>query len=115
MKYDFPTHEPPRLRFGIGGGRIDIETADVLETTVEVEAIRGDVEDLKVEQHGRDIVVESRKKFGFKSDQEFDIRIRAPHGSDADANVASAPFRAAGRLGKLEMNTASGAIQVEDV
>jgi DUF4097 and DUF4098 domain-containing protein YvlB len=115
VRYDFATQEPPRLRFGIAAGRIEVETADVAETTVEVEAIRGDIEDLKVEQHGRDIVVEGRKRFGFKSDQEFDIRIRAPYGSDVDANVASASFGAAGRLGRLEANTASGDVQVEDV
>ena len=115
MRYDFATPEPPKLRFGIGAGRIEVETADVAETTVEVEAIRGDVEDLKVEQHGRDVVVESRKRLGLKSDQEFDIRIRAPYGSEVDANVASAPFRATGRLSKLEVNTASGDVQVENV
>jgi putative adhesin len=115
VRYDFATQEPPRLRFGLGAGRIEVETADTAETTVEVEVIRGDVEDLKVEQHGRDIVVESRKRLGFKSDQEFDIRIRAPHGSDVDANVASAPFRATGRLGALEVNSATGNVQVEDV
>jgi DUF4097 and DUF4098 domain-containing protein YvlB len=115
VRYDFATPEPPRLRFGVGGGRIEVETADVTETTVEIEAIRGDIEDLKVEQHGREIVVEGRKRFGFKSDQEFDVRIRAPYGCEVDANIASAPFRAVGRLGKLEVNTASGDVQVEDV
>jgi DUF4097 and DUF4098 domain-containing protein YvlB len=115
VRYDFATPEPPKLRFGIGAGRIEVETADVAETTVEVEAIRGSEEDLKVEQHGRDIVVEGRKRFGFKSDQEFDVRICAPYGSDVDANVASAPFRATGRLGALEVNSASGDIQIEDV
>jgi DUF4097 and DUF4098 domain-containing protein YvlB len=115
VRYDFATPEPPKLRFGIGAGRIEVETADVAETTVEVDAIRGSEEDLKVEQHGRDVIVEGRKRFGFKSDQEFDIRIRAPHGSDVDANVASAPFRATGRLGALEVNSASGDVQVENV
>jgi DUF4097 and DUF4098 domain-containing protein YvlB len=114
VRYEFATQEPPKLRFGIGAGRIEVETADVAETTVDVEAIRGDLENLKVEQHGRDIVVEGRKRFGLKND-EFDIRIRAPLGSEVDANVASAPFRATGLLGKLEVNTASGNVQVEDV
>lgn len=115
MRYDFPTSEPPRLRFGIGAGRIDVETAEVAETTVEIEVIRGNEDDIKVEQHAGDILVEGRKRFGLKSNQEFDIRVRAPHGADVDANLASAPFRAVGRLGKLELNTASGDVQVEDV
>jgi DUF4097 and DUF4098 domain-containing protein YvlB len=114
VRYDFATQEPPRLRFGIGAGRIEVETAEVAETTVDVEAIRGDLENLKVEQHGRDIVVESRKRFGFKN-EEYDIRVRAPYGSEIDANIASAPIRASGRLGALEANTASGDVHVEDV
>ena len=114
MRYDFATPEPPKLRFGIGAGRVEVETADVAETTVEVEAIRGNVEDLKVEQHSRDIVIEGRKRFGFKGD-EYDIRVRTPYGSEVDANIASATFRAAGRLGAVEVNTASGDVQVEDV
>lgn len=114
MRYDFATQEPPKLRFGIAAGRIEVETADVAETTVDVEAIRGDLENLTVEQHGRDIVVESRKKFRFK-DEEYDIRVLAPVGSDVDANIASASIRAAGRLGALEVNTASGDVQVDDV
>jgi DUF4097 and DUF4098 domain-containing protein YvlB len=115
VRYEFATEKPPKLRFGLAGGRIDIETADVVETVVEVEAIRGDVEELKVEQHGRDIVIESRKRFGLKSDNEFGVRVRAPQGSDVDGNVASAQFRAAGRFGEVEVNTASGDIQVEQV
>ena len=114
MRYDFATQKPPKLRFGLGAGRIEVETANVVETTVEVEAIRGDIEGLKVEQHGRDIVIESRKRFGFKGD-EYDVRIRAPHASDIDVNVASATFRAAGRLRAVEVNTASGDVQVGDV
>jgi DUF4097 and DUF4098 domain-containing protein YvlB len=115
VRYEFETARPPKLRFGLAAGRIEIETADVEQTIVEVEAIRGDVEELKVEQHGRDIVIEGRKRFGLKSDSEFDIRVRSPHGSDVDGNVASAQFRTAGRLGALEVNTASGDIQVEQV
>jgi DUF4097 and DUF4098 domain-containing protein YvlB len=114
VRYDFATQEPPKLRFAIGAGRIEVETVDVAETTVEVEAIRGELENLRVEQHGRDIVVEGRKRFGFKGD-EYDIRVRAPRGADVDANIASATFRAAGRLGAVEVNTASGDVQVEDV
>jgi len=114
VRYDFATKEPPKLRFAIGAGRIEVETAEAAETTVDVEAIRGELENLKVEQHGRDIVIEGRKRFGFKGD-EYEIRVRAPLGSDVDANIASASFRATGRLGAIEVNTASGDVQVEDV
>ncbi|HEY7693885.1 MAG TPA: DUF4097 family beta strand repeat-containing protein [Gaiellaceae bacterium] len=115
MRYEFATPEPPKLRFGIGAGRIEVETADVAETTVDVEAIRGDLESLKVEQHGRDIVIETRKRITLKGGYEYEIRIRAPFGSEADVNVASASFHATGRLGALEANSASGHLGVEDV
>jgi DUF4097 and DUF4098 domain-containing protein YvlB len=114
VTYGFTTPEPPRLHFGLPAGRIEVETADVVETTVEVEAIRGDIEDIKVEQHGREIVVETRKKF-FGREHEYLVRVRAPFGSHVDANTASAAFQATGRLGELEVNSASGDIQVDDV
>jgi hypothetical protein len=115
VRYEFPTQEPPRLRIGVPAGRIEVETADVADTTVDVEAIRGDLENLRVEQHGREIVIETRKRFGLGRDQGFAVQIRAPHGSDVDANIASATFRTAGRLGGLEVNTASGDVRAEDV
>jgi DUF4097 and DUF4098 domain-containing protein YvlB len=113
LRHEFATTEAPKLRFGVPAGRIDIETTDGATTIVDVEAIRGDVEDLKVEQHGRDIVIETRKKLGRNS--EFAIRVSTPHGADVDANIASADVRVVGRLGGLEVNTASGDVHAEVV
>lgn len=115
MRYEFATEEPPRVRLGLGGGRIELETADVAETTIEVDAVRGDLDNLKVEQHGRDIVVESRKRFGLMRDNEYSVTIRAPHRTQAEVNVASGSFRATGRLGALEVTTASGFVQADEV
>jgi DUF4097 and DUF4098 domain-containing protein YvlB len=112
--YEFATPEAPRLRGGIAAGRVEIETADTQTSVVEVEALRGNLENLKVEQHGREIVVEQRKKLGLRGD-EFLIRITAPHGLDVDFNVASADLRARGQLGSLETNSASGDVTVEEV
>ncbi len=114
MTYEFVTPEPPKLRGGIAAGRIEIQTTEMAETVVDVEAIRGDLEGLKVFQHGREIVIEQRKRFGFKND-EYEVRIRAPHGSDIDLNLASADIRADGRFGSLEVNTASGDVEVGEV
>ena len=104
MRYEFVTSEPPKLRFGISAGRIDVETADVSETIVDVEAIRGELDDLKVEQHGRDIVIEARAKTKLR------LRPRVPDHDHAPrtartwiVNVASADFRSTGRLGALEV------------
>ncbi len=114
MRYEFATPEPPKLRGAVAAGRIVIETAETAETVVDVEAIRGDLDGLKVEQHGRDVIVEQRRRFGLRSD-EYEVRIRAPHGSDIDLNLASADIRAEGRFGSLEVNTASGDVEVGEV
>ena len=114
MKYEFASPEPPKFRGGIAAGRIEIETGDTAETAIDVEVIRGDPEGLKVEQRGRDIVIEQRKRFGFKSD-EYQVRIRAPHGGDIDFNLASADLRADGRFGSIDVNTASGDIDLGEV
>jgi DUF4097 and DUF4098 domain-containing protein YvlB len=113
MRYEFATPEPPRLRLGIAAGRVQIDTADTTETIVEVEAIRGDIEAVRVEQHGREIVIEHRKRFGLAHGDEYEIRVAAPNGTDADLNVASAHVEALGRLGTVEVNSASGDVEIE--
>lgn len=112
MRYEFGTPEPPKLRVGLASGRVEIETAETVETVVEVEALRGDLDDLRVEQRGREIVIEHRKRFRLGRD-EFDVRIRTPHGADAELDIASADVRAHGRLGSVEVNTASGDVEIE--
>jgi DUF4097 and DUF4098 domain-containing protein YvlB len=115
VRYEFATPEPPRIRGGIAAGGIRIDTADTPETVVEVEAIRGDLDNLKVEQHGRDIVIEHRRRFASGRNDEYEIRISAPHGADADLNIASADVRALGRYGDVELHSASGDLQVGEV
>ena len=61
MRYEFATPEPPRLRLTIASGGVSIETGETGETVVEVD---GDPDDVRVEQHGREIAVEPMKRFG---------------------------------------------------
>lgn len=112
MKYEFATPELPKLRIRLSSGRIEIETVDGAETVVELEAIRGDLEGVRVEQRGREIVIEERKRLGFPRDADLEVRIRAPHGADAELTVASADAHLGGRLGRVEINTASGDVEV---
>jgi DUF4097 and DUF4098 domain-containing protein YvlB len=108
----FQTPEPPKLRISLPAGRVDLETGDVVETTVEVEGPAED--DVKIELHGNDVAVEVGKKlFGFKGDHR--VRVSAPHGSQVDANVASADVEGRGRFGRVEVNSASGDVTFEDV
>ncbi len=115
MTHTFPTPEAPRLRGGIAAGRIEIETTDTDETVVEVEALRGDAENVRVEQRGGDVIVEGRKRFGFAREEEYHVRIRAPHGARVDLNLASADLRVEGRVASLDLNTASGDLQADIV
>jgi DUF4097 and DUF4098 domain-containing protein YvlB len=115
VKCEFATPEPPKIRVALGSGTVEIETEETDKTVVEVEARRGDPEDLKVEQHGRDIVIETRKRIGFLRDHEFSVRISAPHGSNLDCNIASADLTASGRFWKADVNSASGDVEIEQV
>ena len=115
VRYEFATGSRRGCGSASRRGRIEIETADVAETTVDVEAVRGDVDDLKVEQHGRDIVVESRKRFGFRATRVRHRRACPARGGRRRSNVASADVPGRGPARPLEVNTASGDVQVEDV
>jgi hypothetical protein len=108
----FQTPEPPKLRIFVPSGNVQVETVDAAETTVEVDGPLED--DAKIELHRGQIVIEVGKKhFGNGGDHK--VRVIAPHGSDVDANVASADVEGRGRFGRVEVNSASGDVAFEDV
>ena len=109
----FQTPEPLKLRIFVPSGDVRLETADGTETTVEVEGPLED--DAKIELHGDQIVIEVGKKRIFGIDGGHRVMVRAPHGSDVDANVASADVEGGGRFGRVEVNSASGDVTFEDV
>jgi DUF4097 and DUF4098 domain-containing protein YvlB len=113
MRYEFATPEPPKIRVALAAGRVEIEAVETDETVVEVEAIRGDLDNVKVEQHGRDIIVERRKRIGLFRDDEYDVHVRCPLEANADLNVAAAEVTTTGKLHKVEVNTASGDVEIE--
>ncbi len=114
MRHEFAAPRAPALRISLAAGRIEVEAADADQTVVEVEAIRGDLENLTVSQRGDEVVVEHRRRFG-RRDDEYDVRIQAPSGSSLDVNVAAADLVATGRFASAEVNTASGDVQVDRV
>jgi DUF4097 and DUF4098 domain-containing protein YvlB len=115
MRYEFDTPRAPELRVGLAAGRIEIEAAETGQTVVEVEAIRGDVENLRVEQRGDTIAVEHRKRFALVRNEEYEVRIVAPRGAAADLDIASADARLSGQFGGVEVNAASGDIEIDHV
>jgi hypothetical protein len=112
VRYEFATPEPPRLRVSVPAGRVEIETGPRADTVVEVES--GDVEELGVEQRGREIGVERQKRFG-RGGGAYDVRILAPEGADAELALASADVRGTGRFGEVRVRNASGDVLLDSV
>ena len=107
MNYGFATPEPPRLKINFATGDAVIETDETGETTVEVDA---DENKFTVEQRGRDIVLQQRKRGG-----SFGVRVLAPHGTEIDVEIASVDLRSRGRLGDTRVRSASGDVELETV
>ena len=115
----FATPGPVRLRINIPSGDVELETADVQETTVELEA-DGVEDDVLIEARprgeGYEVVVDAdRVRGGLFRSVDFRVRVVAPHGADVEANLASADLRARGSYGRVDANIASGDADVERV
>ena len=129
--YGFDTPDTPRLRVRNAAGSISVEAAETDRTTVELQALRDDdttreaIERATVELNGNEILVEigtGGKGFGvgpawisFGRTPQVGIRIRCPEGADLDCITASADVAGTGRLGKVEVKTASGDVAVDHV
>ncbi len=129
--YAFDTPAAPRLRIKNASGLISVDPSETGRTTVELEALRDDdatreaIERATVEQSGNEITIEigtGGKGFGvgpawisFGRTPQVGIRIRCPEGADLDCTTASADLAATGRLGQVELKTASGDTTVESV
>ena len=122
------THHTPGpldLDIRVQAGRVDIETADTAETTVEIEALSGGdagqaaVESARQELRsvgdGHRLVIEIPKRprlFGW-NEPEVLVRVLCPHGSAVVAKTASADLELRGRAGDFSTKTASGDVTVE--
>lgn len=127
----FDTPGKTRLRVKSAAGLISVEAAETDQTTVELEALRDDdatreaIERATVELNGSEVLVEigtGGKGFGvgpawisFGRTPQVGVRIRCPEGADLDCTTASADVAAQGRLGEVEVKTASGDVVVEHV
>ena len=127
----FDTPGKTRLRVKNASGLISVDPSETGRTTVELEALRDDdatreaIERATVEMNGNEVTVEigvGGKGFGvgpawisFGRTPQVGIRIRCPEGTDLECATASADVSATGRLGNVEVKTASGDIVVEHV
>ncbi len=127
----FDTPGKTRLRVKNAAGLISVDPSETGRTTVELEALRDDdatreaIERATVELNGNEVTVEigvGGKGFGvgpawisFGRTPQVGIRIRCPEGTDLECTTASADVAATGRLGDVEVKTASGDVAVEHV
>lgn len=126
----FDTPGSVRLRVRNAAGLISVDPSETGRTTVELEALRDDdatreaIERATVEQNGDEITVEigtGGKGFGvgpawisFGRTPSVGVRIRCPEGAELDCTTASADVSATGRLGRVEVKSASGDVSIED-
>ncbi len=126
----FPT-ERARLRVRNPAGDVQVETADVAETTVELvplndsESTRQAIEKASVTARGDDVTVELEGGRGFSisigignwgiGSAKVSVRITCPTGSDLECDTASADVRVTGTLGDARIRTASGDLRAERI
>jgi putative adhesin len=122
-EHRFHTPEPVELEVKVPVGDVEVETIDGDESLVTLEGSEKVLEHFIVEQHGRRIVVEmkGKKSLGITiqigdltwgSGGRLKVRVRVPHGSQAELATAAADMKLRGRLRSLESKSASGDLAV---
>jgi len=125
MKKEFDTPGSLKLVIRIPAGRAEIQTVDGTRTEIEVrpladdEASRTAAAETSIEareQGDRTVVQvevpESSRSFSFKNAQVLIVAL-VPHGSDVEANAASADIEGRGRFGSGAIKTASGDVNLD--
>jgi hypothetical protein len=126
--HSFPT-ERARLKVRNPSGDVQIQTAEVSETTVDLvalndsEATRQAIERANVTARGDEVIVELEGGRGWSisigswgvGSARVGIRITCPNGSDLECDTASADVRVSGTLGDARVRTASGDLRLERV
>ena len=116
----FNTPGPLRLEVRVPSGRIDLESVEGDETTVELDGSPEIEEEARIEVRPRRdgheviVVIEDRGLFKrFRGDVR--VRVSAPAGADVELSTASADVDGRGEFGGLQANTASGDVAFEHV
>jgi DUF4097 and DUF4098 domain-containing protein YvlB len=111
MSYEFEIQDVPTIELRVGSGRADVQPGP--PDKVEVDVTGSGAENVVVEQLGSTILIrEERRLFGGRS---VNIRISAPPGSHLDATIASVDVYARADLGRINIQTASGDLDLGQV
>jgi len=131
----FSTPRPLTVNVKLPRGSVEVESADVEETTVELtgstERAREQIErsEIRLDRGGErdELVIDAdpddlgwslgRFKISISFDQRDDVhvKVRAPHGTSLDVTTGSADIRARGRFGDVRTKTGSGDVSVDEV
>jgi hypothetical protein len=124
----FQTPGDVRVRVALGSGDVRIDAGSEARTDVELVPLRDDdvtrqaIADAVVEARERgdrtEIVVEIPRKGGWGflgRGPSVGVRVRCPEGAGADVSSASADVTTTGRLGDVEVKTASGDVALDVV
>jgi hypothetical protein len=121
-EHRFHTPLPLELQVGIPAGDVDVQTVDGEESVVVVDGDEKLVEQTDVHLDGGKLVVSFRgkKPFGITiaigdfafGTRHLNVRATVPHGASASFSSASADVTVTGRIGELEVKSASGDLRV---
>lgn len=120
----FETPGAVLIRLSVPEGDLQVETSDAARVEVEASSLRGGQEAVDalrielIERAGRnEVVVEAPTgRFGVvRRRLAVSVRVTCPEGSAVEIASAAADLRARGRLGSVQVRTASGDVSVEDV
>ena len=104
MRFEFSVNEVPTIEIRVASGRADLHPGSSGQVEVDVTGSGADF--VVVEQLGATILIrEERRLFGGRS---VSIRVSTPPGSHLDATVASMDIYSRVDLGRVNMQTASG-------
>lgn len=109
----FSVDGPPDIEVRIESGRVELrrgERPDAVDVRVDTQA-----SDFIVEQRGNSILVSSDKTTSWLSRSSAYVVIETPAGADLRVGVASAQIQADLPLGKVDLKTASGDIELDTV
>jgi DUF4097 and DUF4098 domain-containing protein YvlB len=122
----FDTPGEVRLDIRLGAGEIRLQTADIEQTTVELEPLRDNdasreaVEHARVEVRdrgdGHEVVIDVRGRGrSLLRNTEVLVAVSSPHGTSVESKTGSADVEGHGRFGSVEVETGSGDVEFREV
>src|SRR5512133_3852370 len=122
----FQTPGETRLDIRLGAGEVRLESAEVQETTVVLEPLRGNdastaaVENARVELRdrgkGHEVVIDVRDRGrGLFRNAEVLVSVTCPDGTSVETKSGSADIEGHGRFGSVEVETGSGDVEFGEI